>query len=387
MKEFACTQENDRRSTEYEPMRKPLSPGVARGSVVLSAPTLKCPSSIATVVQSMNRMNDPLILRGLVQIVLIAAFFVARYIIDAVLTCGTVDAIARSASNGVLETARVGCPLLRVHSALCTTLLALQAWRFWNAEIMQRGLMWACSLRLVAHLIMSDDLVIGQLTKGDVWPQLASLVTFLRVSSGRTTLHPKMHWRQGCRRFLCMFVPWAVRAAVATYVISAVGARGIGRMAAGASLSWDHSTHILTGRLQGDLREDCVCPGPKDRCTTFSGQPLACHELQRARAFNRDIMPTMQLATYRAVRRAMTEYGLYGSAWQVGHACPDPDKRNTNQREDHGWNLLAQHPADNVLLGHCLVSCAEAKYLEALHVNCTHASNCIPDCSDLLEKD
>ena len=76
----------------------------------------------------------------------------------------------------------------------------------------------------------------------------------------------------------------------------------------------------------------------------------------------------------------MTAHGLPGHAWEVGHACPDPSKRTSTDAEDRGWNLFAQHPADNARLGHCLVSCAEAEYLGALHVRCTDAKGCVARC-------
>ena len=110
-------------------------------------------------------------------------------------------------------------------------------------------------------------------------------------------------------------------------------------------------------------------------CFTFSGQPLACDELNLARRFNREVMPLMLSASYADVRRAMTDYGLYGSAWHVGHARPDPSKRRTSDAEDRGHNLLAQHATDNVKLGHRLLSCAEAKFLHANHVNCARPSS------------
>ena len=105
-------------------------------------------------------------------------------------------------------------------------------------------------------------------------------------------------------------------------------------------------------------------------CFTFTGQPLACDELELARRFNREEMPTLQSASYADVRRAMTEYGLYGSSWHVGHARPDPNKRRTNDDEDRGHNLLAQHATDNMKLGHVQISCAESKFLHAAHVKC-----------------
>lgn len=107
-----------------------------------------------------------------------------------------------------------------------------------------------------------------------------------------------------------------------------------------------------------------------DTCTSFTGQPLPCQELELARRFNSEVMPTMRGSSYRDVRKAMTDFGLFGSSWHVGHACPDPSKTTQGDQEDRGWNLFAQHATDNVKLGHCLVSCSEAAHVGASHVRC-----------------
>ena len=82
-----------------------------------------------------------------------------------------------------------------------------------------------------------------------------------------------------------------------------------------------------------------------------------------ARRFNREIMPTMGDSGYRAVRRTINGHRFPGHVWHVGHACPDPSKESTSNDEDFGWNLFAQHAVDNLKLGHCLVSCAEAEHI------------------------
>ena len=116
-------------------------------------------------------------------------------------------------------------------------------------------------------------------------------------------------------------------------------------------------------------------------CASFTGFPIACAELERARAFNRDVMPRMKKAGYSSVRKAMNAAGLYGHTWHVGHACPDPSKKSNTNHEDLGWNLFAQHPADNNALGHCLVTCAEAAHVGALHVRCAESKRvCIESC-------
>jgi hypothetical protein len=42
--------------------------------------------------------------------------------------------------------------------------------------------------------------------------------------------------------------------------------------------------------------------------------------------------------------------------------------------------LFAQHAVDNLKLGHCLVSCAEAEHMGADHVRCTHSDRCVTTC-------
>ena len=107
------------------------------------------------------------------------------------------------------------------------------------------------------------------------------------------------------------------------------------------------------------------------RCADFNGQPLSCNDLDRARHFNKIIMPDLSHASYREVRTRMSQAGLSGSHWHVGHATPDPNKRSLNDREDFGWNLFCQGARDNIRLGHRLVSCSEAAHYGAFHVNCS----------------
>ncbi len=160
---------------------------------------------------------------------------------------------------------------------------------------------------------------------------------------------------------------WALRATVWMWAIQ--GAFG------------SHGPSFPTGPFTP--RENCACrrdDHSSDLCASFTGVALTCDELARARSFNREVMPALRDAPHGAVRRAMTAHGLPGHAWEVGHACPDPSKRTSTDAEDRGWNLFAQHPADNARLGHCLVSCAEAEYLGALHVRCTDAKGCVARC-------
>ena len=95
---------------------------------------------------------------------------------------------------------------------------------------------------------------------------------------------------------------------------------------------------------------------------------------------NSEVMPHMRKTAYRGIRKAMNERGLHGHIWHVGHACPDPSKKSPHDEEDFGWNLFAQHAADNTILGHCTVSCSEAEYLGAYHVRCVRGNHCVRTC-------
>ena len=115
-------------------------------------------------------------------------------------------------------------------------------------------------------------------------------------------------------------------------------------------------------------------------CTSYTGYPVSCVELQWVREFNSEVMPHMRKTAYRGIRKAMNERGLHGHIWHVGHACPDPSKKSPHDEEDFGWNLFAQHAADNTILGHCTVSCSEAEYLGAYHVRCVRGNHCVRTC-------
>ena len=122
-------------------------------------------------------------------------------------------------------------------------------------------------------------------------------------------------------------------------------------------------------------------PFDEQACTSFSGFPVSCEELQRIRVFNSEVMPLMHNEGYRGIRKAMNERGFHGHVWHVGHACPDPSKKSSRNREDFGWNLFAQHAVDNSKLGHCLVSCTEAEHVGAYHVRCTRTNKCVQACT------
>ena len=53
----------------------------------------------------------------------------------------------------------------------------------------------------------------------------------------------------------------------------------------------------------------------------------------------------------------MTQFGLKGSRWNVGHIAPNtPGTKRNNDPEDFGWNLMAIDVTDNILLGNQTVS-------------------------------
>ena len=73
--------------------------------------------------------------------------------------------------------------------------------------------------------------------------------------------------------------------------------------------------------------------------------------------------------SYGAFRKQMNGMGLSTRDTQrlfqlqvdVGHVLPDPSKRRQPDREDYGWNLLAQPHPENRRLGHAPVNCAMAQ--------------------------
>ena len=321
-------------------------------------------------------MDEPVILRGLVYFVMIATFVTVRYLLDVLFTPCLVDAAAHTVAKWAIRAPRNSISVLRSCFAPLLPWVVLRIWRCWDAAIMERACLYVAALQMCVNLLSDNTLVIGRLTKRDMWPLLVPLLAFTRISSGRVR-RPR-RWRRGLRGFLCAAVPWLVR--VVVLVVACTVA--VVPLRRSAQRPFDAAADGREAMHSGQS----ACTDPPDRdCTTFTGQPLPCHELDRARDFNRRVMPTMQRATYREVRRAMTENGLYGSTWHVGHACPDPSKERYSN-EDRGWNLFAQHAADNVRLGHCVVSCAEAEHVAALSVLCTRAGSCETECSQHAER-
>ena len=320
-------------------------------------------------------MDEPVILRGVLYFLTLAAFFTIRYLLDVLLTPRLLDAVAHSLVGWVMEAPRTSMMALHSCSATLLPWAMLRAWRCLDAAVIERACLYVAGIQLGVKLIADNTLVMGRITKRDMWPLLVPLATFARVSSGRS--RGPHRWRCGRRGLLCAVAPWLIRIWVLAALYTTVAAKlaYLGGQTAHASMDGEPQT--------GPSRWN-ACPVEEQAeggCATFTGQPLPCHELRRAREFNRHVMPGMQHATYRQVRRAMTDHGLYGSTWHVGHACPDNAKKSFGDEEDHGWNLFAQHAADKVRLGHCLVSCAEAEYVGASSIPCAKTIGCLTECS------
>ena len=193
-------------------------------------------------------MDDPLVVRGLLQWLCFVTFFLARYVLDVLLTPDVVDDTVRSAWRGGRTALVKAWPLLRTCYAPLAPVLLMQVWKLATLDMLQWACGYACSFRLVMHLLMHDSLVVGSLTKGHVWPQIVPFVTFVRVSSGRAR-RVDAEWQIGPRYFLCRAVPWAVRICLLALLLR-------------RSVSWrthhrtiSRHTHI-TDNMMGEERED-----------------------------------------------------------------------------------------------------------------------------------
>ena len=311
-------------------------------------------------------MQDPVVLRGLLQCIAIAFFFSSRYLLDVLFTPHVVQAVPQQ----LLALAHQAWT-----AAWCAPAMSLVLLHYWGSleyglfSLLARWLLRFCILRSLVVKLMDDDMVVWRLRKVHIWTPLQFLVTFTRVSSGRE--QARGEWRGGGRRLLCHAMPWVIR-----YIIF--------------SATWP-SLRVLpnevfarappvSGPAQRQPYEPSYEPS-HEQCTSFTGFTIPCDELRRIREFNGRVMPAMLDAAYRVIRKAMNDHGFAGHVWHVGHACPDPSKKSTRNDEDFGWNLFAQHAVDNAQLGHCLVSCAEAEHVGASHVRCTHSERCVPSCS------
>ena len=312
-------------------------------------------------------MDDPVILRGLLQCISIAVFFTVRYVFDVLLTVPVVQTL----SHRLMILAHWGwcaarcfpvasLALLYIFSSLETGLLGLLGF---FARLVLRG----CILRALLTTLFDDSVVLWPLKKRYIWVPLGWLVTFTRVSSGRMV--PQGIWRSAHYCFVCRATPWLLRLGLFWATWSTPYAQE-------SYYDTTHHRHVYEPRhVSPDA--DSHPPEPPTTCASYTGFPIPCDELGRVRDFNSRVMPTMRDANYRAIRKAMNGHGFAAHVWHVGHAIPDPSKSSTRNEEDFGWNLFAQHAVDNLKLGACLVSCAEARHVGADHVQCSTTSNCM----------
>ena len=310
-------------------------------------------------------MDDPVILRGLLQCISIAAFFSLRYVLDVLLTVPAVQALS----------VRVLVVVHWVWSATCCFPVASLALLYLCGSLdsgvlgfVARMMLRSCVLRAVFTALLDDSVVVFSLKKRHIWVPLGWLVTFTRVSSGR--MLPQGVWRYGHHYFLCRAIPWILRVGLfwATWSTSTRQ----------SPIMYEpfHVSHQPSHSQPAAFRPQAP-ERPLEKCASHTGFPIPCDELERVRDFNSRVMPTMRDAHYRVIRKAITEQGLAAHVWHVGHAIPDPSKSSTQNREDYGWNLFAQHAVDNLKLGHCLVSCAEAHHVGAHHVQCSTSTQCM----------
>lgn len=313
-------------------------------------------------------MDDPVILRGLLQCISIAAFFTLRYVLDVLLTVPAVQAL----SFRLLIVVRWGWNGACCFPAASLALLYLCGSR--DSGVMgfvARMTLRTCILRSVFTTVLDDSVVVFSLKKRHIWVPLGWLVTFTRVSSGRMA-PPQGAWQGAHHHFLCHAMPWVLRVGLfwATWSTSTPESP-IMYEPLRAPPSHFQPSHTRSAAFRMHAQEQ-----PPEKCASYTGFPIPCDELERVHDFNSRVMPTMRDAHYRVIRKAITDRGLAAHVWHVGHAIPDPSKSSTQNKEDYGWNLFAQHAVDNLKLGHCLVSCAEAHHVGAHHVQCSTSTQC-----------
>ena len=101
-------------------------------------------------------MQEPLILRGLLQFVVICAFFMIRYILDVLLTPAVLDSFARDVCQSIPSAIGSAWPLVKTCYAPLMPVLLFQAWKWCNSDIVQRVLLLLGSIRLLTGIIMND---------------------------------------------------------------------------------------------------------------------------------------------------------------------------------------------------------------------------------------
>ena len=186
-------------------------------------------------------LDSPVIFRGLLQWALILMGFLVRYILDALLTPRVVDSMLRPSARWVVAATSGAWPLLRTFFAPVLPFFLWHVWSTYNSLRMLQGSAFVCFARLLLHLIVDDRLIVGDLTKKDLWPSLVPVVWFCRVSSGRVA-HVPQPWRCGERRVLCLAMPWIIRCA---------GAGLLSRWLTGSSLTMVHAVEWAASPLGG----------------------------------------------------------------------------------------------------------------------------------------
>ena len=332
------------------------------------------------------RSSEPTTCAGLAYFLAAALFFSLRFILDVFLltvspsrevltavrfSSSVISSVIFSASKALLG-AILDSAVKAFKLESCTSLGALKFWALilgatryvgqysWSVATEPRYIMLAIAARFAVDLcrkVGKQQLIItlpsGRVrmtTKAQLFGPLVTYATFLtRCTRGKeqSTTSLARNLPAVVRFVALLLLGWSTRGAV------------VASPAAAAVLS---------------------PPPPLPSCRTYAGFPLECSELERARAFNRDVMPSLRSANYRKVRSQMTAFGLSGFIWHVGHACPDPSKQTTTDKEDYGWNLFAQHAVDNAKLSGCLVSCKEARHAGA-SVPCTDGIRCERNCT------
>ena len=129
-------------------------------------------------------MQDPVVLRGLLQCIAIGLFFSGRYLLDVLFTPHVVQTVPQQ----VLALAH------RVwRAAWCAPALSLALLHYWGSleyglfSVLARWLLRFCILRSLIVKLMDDEMVVWRLRKVHIWVPLQFLVTFTRVSSGRAS--------------------------------------------------------------------------------------------------------------------------------------------------------------------------------------------------------
>ena len=296
---------------------------------------------------------------------------ISRYLMDALASPWALNALSRLALSFLQRNFRMSWFV-----PLCAIGL-VYFWSFFQVAAVVNSALKCCIIGRMLAALLDTMFVVCGVKKRHVWVPLAWWVTFTRVSSGREA--PRSVWCSAKHRLLCSTMPWLMRLG-ALSILSTNWHLPSFDVASISGFARDGHTALprsISTEGMDQLRQDSW---HHQECTSFTGSPVSCDDLRRARKFNSEMMPRMSDASYRAIRKAMDEYGLPGHLWHVGHACPDPSKRSRRDKEDIGRNLFAQHVVDNGKLGHCLVSCAERTYVNAYHVRCTKHEYCVQAC-------